>query len=100
MTLFLPAMNSRALLLHPRDSVAVALDDLPAGCALVVAEHSVVLREPIPRGHKFALAALEAGAAVLKFGQQIGSASAAIPAGAHVHVHNLRTHLSGAETYV
>jgi altronate hydrolase len=41
-------------------------------------------------GHKFAVRRIRAGEAVLKYGQIIGFAAADIPAGAHVHVHNVR----------
>ncbi|MCZ4261612.1 altronate dehydratase family protein [Limimaricola sp. G21655-S1] len=44
---------------------------------------------PVPRGHKMALEPIPAGAAVTKYAQVIGYAAEDIPAGAHVHVHNL-----------
>lgn len=76
-----------ALRLHPTDNVAVATAALPAG----VTAHplDVAASEPIPRGHKIALEVIQRGARVIKYGQVIGAALADIPAGAHVHVHNL-----------
>jgi altronate hydrolase len=41
-------------------------------------------------GHKFALCDIAPGEAVLKYGQVIGFAGAPIPAGSHVHTHNVR----------
>ena len=43
----------------------------------------------VPRGHKMAAEAIPAGAPVLKYAQVIGYAAEDIPAGAHVHTHNL-----------
>jgi altronate hydrolase len=53
----------------------------------------------VPQGHKIALRAIAAGAIVRKFGWPIGRATAKIPAGAHVHSHNLETLLAGVEGY-
>jgi len=77
-----------AIVLDERDSVATALADLPAGRAVELGGGTVVLRDAVPRGHKFALRAIAEGEAVLKYGQPIGRASAAIEPGQHVHVHN------------
>ena len=86
-------MTPRAILIDARDSVATALQDLPAG-AMLDECGGVVLSEPIARGHKFAVADVAAGEAVLKFGFPIGSARMDIPRGAHVHSHNLETALT------
>jgi len=45
--------------------------------------------QPIPPGHKMALAPIARGAVVRKYAQVIGTAAEDIPAGAHVHTHNL-----------
>ena len=50
-------------------------------------------------GHKYALRDIRAGEAVIKYGYPIGRATADIPAGAHVHTHNLATALAGEITY-
>ena len=47
--------------------------------------------ETIPLGHKIAIADIEAGGTILKYGRDIGRTIAAITKGQHVHVHNLRT---------
>jgi altronate dehydratase len=83
----------QALLLHPDDDVAVALRDLAPGTRVSLRpggdEVVIVLRDPIPLGHKFALRAVSQGAHVRKFGQVIGAATSAIEPGVHVHVHNI-----------
>ena len=45
----------------------------------------------IPLGHKIALKDLAEGETVLKYGHDIGKAVAAVKAGDHVHVHNMKT---------
>lgn len=81
------------VLMHPDDDVATALRDLRPGevlrCAAGGRERRVEVRQPIPFGHKVAVAALAAGQPVRKYGAVIGRAVTAIAAGEHVHVHNL-----------
>ena len=81
--------------IHPKDNVAVALTAIPAG---TVFEGIAALRD-IPQGHKMALRSLEEGEQVMKYGFSIGHATASIQPGDWVHTHNMRTNLSGEETY-
>lgn len=73
--------------LHADDNVFVAVGRIASGTA--VAGEAITARETIPSGHKIATSDIRAGEAVRKYGQVIGVATVAIPAGAHVHVHNL-----------
>ncbi len=79
-------MNPALIVLHPEDTVAVAREPLAAGTPI---DHDVAVKQAVPSGHKLALRAVQAGEAVLKFGQPIGHASSDIEAGEHVHTHNL-----------
>jgi altronate hydrolase len=72
-----------------RDNVATALQPLAPGMRVEVNEATVVVAEPIPPGHKMSLRSIGAGEPVVKYGSPIGLASVAIPAGAHVHTHNV-----------
>jgi altronate dehydratase len=82
-----------ALVLHPRDDVAVALRDLARGESVAVrcgaALRRITAGEAIPLGHKVALHAVAAGAPLHKYGERIGHATVDIAAGMHVHVHNM-----------
>ncbi|TMI85508.1 MAG: D-galactarate dehydratase [Bacillati bacterium ANGP1] len=84
-----------ALLLDARDTAAIALAPLPPGTAVEVRRGGetvrVVAETLIPFGHKIAVAPMEAGAAVIKYGEVIGVATAEIRPGQHVHVHNVRS---------
>ena len=48
-------------------------------------------RQDIPMGHKVALKDMAAGDTVLKYGIDMGKVVAAIKAGEHAHVHNIKT---------
>jgi altronate hydrolase len=88
-----------AIRIATNDDVAVALRDLAAGDSVPVGDARITLTSPIPRGHKFAVRNLQAGAPVLKYGAPIGRALAAINAGDHVHTHNVATNLASRQDY-
>ncbi len=70
--------------------MVVALRNLQPGEQLPIGNLEVVVREPIPAGHKLAILTVASQQPVIKFGWPIGLASRAIEAGQHVHSHNLR----------
>jgi altronate dehydratase small subunit len=83
------------IVLDEADGVATALRPLEAGETVKVrypgriAELTVT--EAIPLCHKVAVADLDPGEPMRKYGEVIGEASAPIRRGAWVHVHNLRS---------
>ncbi len=85
-------MSQDALRITPRDNVAVALHPLAAGQTITLptddAPLALVLQEPIPFCHKFAVQAIAAGEPVIKYGETIGRATQEIRPGEHVHLHN------------
>ena len=78
-----------ALVITPRDNVATVLEPLAAGTVLDIGGQRITIAQPTPRGHKIALCVIRAGEAVLKYGSTIGTATADILPGAHVHTHNV-----------
>lgn len=86
----------KAILIHPLDNVAVALEPIEKGERIPL-NGSVIALEDVQRGHKIALHPLEKGEQVIKYGCPIGFAREAIPVGAWVHTHNVRTGLSEEE---
>ncbi|QDC08674.1 altronate dehydratase [Oceanicola sp. D3] len=72
---------SQIVRLSPDDNVVTAISPLEVGT-----EGATQL---IPRGHKMAVEDIAKGAPVRKYAQVIGYAAEEIPAGAHVHSHNL-----------
>jgi altronate hydrolase len=78
-----------AVHLRPEDNVAVAARHLPAGSEIHIDGRRVTLAGRIGLGHKIALREIGSGEPIYKYGQIIGFASQPIPAGGHVHVHNV-----------
>jgi len=87
-------MSHDILVVDARDNVATALRPLEKGESLEIevgdSAIEVTVLEPIPFGHKIALADLEPGEQVLKYGEVIGLATQRIAKGQHVHVHNVK----------
>jgi SAF domain len=77
------------LVISDRDNVATALEPLETGRIIEATGVSVVVLEPVPAGHKIALRSISTGEGVFKYGSPIGTATREIPAGSHVHTHNV-----------
>ncbi len=78
------------------DLVGVAVRDLEPGPVAGgylsgAASLSVQLTEPVPLGHKLALADIAAGQEIIEYGQRVGIATRNITKGEHVHVHNVKS---------
>jgi galactarate dehydratase len=78
-----PAVQALTIRVHPRDNVAVVVDPkgLPDGSEIA---DGLRLVEAVPASHKVALAPIGAGQPVVRYGEVIGLASRAIPAGGWV----------------
>ncbi len=82
-----------ALIVDPRDNVIVAIEPVAAGDTVTYLvggkPASLTAVEDITIYHKLAIRDIQKGEPVVKYGEHIGAATALIPAGAHVHVHNV-----------
>jgi altronate hydrolase len=92
-------MTTKIIQIHPADNVAVAVHALNAGEQVDCDGKTIHLAQDIPAGHKFALTVIRTGENIVKYGFPIGHATADIPAGVHVHAHNLKTNLGGTLEY-
>lgn len=90
----------RYIQIHPKDNVAVALADLPAGEVLHLSGRDVALREAIPVGHKIALTDLNELDQVIKYGYPIGHVLRRVQSGEWINEHILKTSLEGIQSYV
>jgi len=79
------AHNSRAVILHPADNVAIAIDPLSVGDAPL----GITVAEGVAAGHKVASVSIAEGDAIVKFGQPIGAATCPIKRGEWVHEQNV-----------
>jgi len=82
-----------ALVLDPRDNVAVALTALKAGDRCIVRyedrNEEIEVMEDIEFGHKVTLTSLGKDEPVLKYGEEIGKMKVPIGKGRWVHNHNM-----------
>jgi altronate dehydratase small subunit len=82
-----------ALVIDPKDNVAVALIDLKAGdtCKVRKGEDvlSVAVTEDVAFGHKLALLAIGGNESVLKYGEEIGKMKTPVEKGGWIHSHNM-----------
>ena len=91
------AENAPGFLIHNEgDSVAVAVQDIEPGMYRAVymdsdREVQIPATEPIPLGHKVALADIGEGNDVIEYGVCIGVTRQPVQAGQHVHIHNIRS---------
>lgn len=85
------APSRGAILLAPRDNVAVAVTSLRQGDTISVAGQSITLIQPVSMGAKIAVTPLRAGDTVHKYAAPIGTATQNIAVGEHVHTHNLKS---------
>ena len=90
--------DQRLVRLGREDNVLVLATGLPEGETLQVSGVEVTLNAPLTLGHKIAARAIENGETIIKYGAPIGIAIKAVPLGAHVHVHNVRSNYT--PTYV
>lgn len=84
-------MTAPFLHLHPDDNVLVARASAPVGTEVKLANSTTILARAIPLAHKIAYRDIVAGERILKYGMPIGIATEDIAAGAHVHIHNIRS---------
>jgi len=86
-------MNWQAVALNDNDNVALVLKAVESGERIMVSRPGglieLIATEAVPFCHKIALADIETGQAVLRYGEAIGVARSAIGEGCVVHTHNL-----------
>lgn len=92
--------NASALQIDANDNVAVAVSRIDAGESIRIDKKRLVVKEPIPKGHKVALASIEAGDQVIKYGYPIGHAKQSIQKGQWIHAHNMQSALQGTKHYI
>lgn len=90
-------MEHSALRHQAEDTVGIVIYPVNAGSEIAVKDIAteeklcLTARENIPIFHKIALNDMTEGQDVIEYGQIIGRATADIPAGGYVHIHNIKT---------
>lgn len=85
--------------INPADNVAVAINDVEAGCGFDIDGVSITTLKKIPAGHKVALKDLAEGEDVVKYGFPIGHLLQAVPQGGLIDHSVLKTNLDGLLEY-
>ncbi|MGB8852517.1 MAG: UxaA family hydrolase [Pirellulales bacterium] len=80
-----------AVRLSPLDNIVVLSRSVEAGVAVHVDGQTLTVAKPLGLGHKLAFRPILAGEKVFKYGVPIGSATADIAPGEHVHLHNMKS---------
>jgi altronate hydrolase len=79
----------KILILDSRDNIAVCLADLSFGEVIEQDDIYIKVLNNIPRGHKIACRPIAKDDGIIKYGERMGHATAAISVGEHVHTHNV-----------
>jgi altronate hydrolase len=78
-----------AIVLNPKDNVAVVLREVAPCDSLQIGDGDVTARDRIRYGHKIARRDIPEGGLIIKYGMPVGRAKSDIPRGGHVHMHNV-----------
>jgi altronate dehydratase small subunit len=91
-TLFLMTNTPPQLLrLHSADNVLTVIATMEPNELLEIDGLQVSVVNRLPIGHKVAARSIGVGEKIIKYGVPIGSATAEIAIGEHVHTHNLKS---------
>lgn len=86
-------MTKYAKKIDASDNVVTAVADCVAGDEVTVkfqgGEERYTCNQDVPFGHKIAVVAIPKGGRLVKYGEEIGSASCDIAKGDWVHTHNV-----------
>jgi (2R)-sulfolactate sulfo-lyase subunit alpha len=77
--------------LHPDDNVQIVVKEIKAGELVMVNGTVASIDKAIPIGHKIAEQPIANCQKIIKYGVPIGSATAEIAIGAHIHLHNMKS---------
>jgi (2R)-sulfolactate sulfo-lyase subunit alpha len=77
--------------LHPDDNVQIVAKEIKAGEPVMINQSVVSVDKTVQIGHKIAEQPIANGQKIIKYGVPIGSATADIEMGAHIHLHNMKS---------
>ena len=83
--------SQKLLRIHRADNVLIVVRSVKPGDRELIDGGDIVFTQEIAIGHKVAARDIRAGEKVYKCGVPIGSAKEKVPAGGHIHLHNLKS---------
>ena len=82
-------MERRCLMVDPRDTVVMVLEDAQKGDVLQTPVGEVTLLEDVEFAHKVSCRPMKKGEPVIKYGEEIGYMLADAPVSTWIHMHNM-----------
>ena len=82
-------MLRKSMMIDPRDSVAMVLEDSLKGDVIRTPRGEITLLEDVEFAHKVAVVPLKKGDPVIKYREEIGYMLEDAPAGTWIHNHNM-----------
>jgi len=82
-------MLRKSLVVNPRDSVAMVLENANKGDIIQTVRGEITLLEDVEFAHKVAIVDIEKQQPIYKYGEEIGYAKIAIQKGTWIHGHNI-----------
>ena len=82
-------MERRCLMVNPKDSVVMVLEDAKKGDTLQTDKGEITLLEDVEFAHKVCIVPLKKGDPVLKYGEEIGYMLTDALPGTWIHSHNM-----------
>ena len=83
-------MLRRCLIIDPKDTVAVLLENAQKGDTVETPNGIITLLDDIEFAHKIAIIDHASRQGVYKYGYEIGYTENAVPKGSWIHNHNMR----------
>ncbi len=81
----------KCLTLHRDDNIVIAARDIAVGTRIMIDDDAVLVPTSIPIGHKMARCDMTSGTKIFRYGAPIGSLTAPVMKGEHIHLHNLKS---------
>lgn len=89
---------TKFVLLNKADNVFICCQTLKAGEIISINKQEINMVNPIDVGHKIAKENIKQGQKIIRYGVPIGSATADIEIGEHIHLHNMKSDYISSHT--
>ena len=82
---------NKLICIHQNDNVLIVRKKIMPGDKELIDGREILFIQPIGFGHKVARKEIKKGERIVKYNIAIGSAIEDIPAGTHIHLHNMKS---------
>ncbi len=81
----------KLICLHPNDNILIVRNKIIPGDKEYIDGEEILFAQPIGFGHKIAKRKIKMGEKIIKYDVPIGSATADLDTGTHIHLHNMKS---------